>query len=61
MIKKLPAVQETLDTRVLSLGQEDPLKKDSQSSIFAWRIPWTRILKGYGPQDCKEPDLTEVI
>ena len=49
MIKKLPAVQETLDIWVLSLGQEDPLKKDSQSSIFAWRIPWTRILKGYGP------------
>ena len=36
-----PAV---LETRVLSLGQEDPLKKEvaTHSSILAWRIPWTQ-------------------
>ena len=31
------------ETRVQSLGWEDPLEKrmTTQSSIFAWRIPWT--------------------
>ena len=31
------------ETRVLSLGQEDPLEKEmeSDSSILAWEIPWT--------------------
>ena len=40
MVKRLPAMQET---RVQSLGQEDPLEKDmaTHSSILAWRIPWT--------------------
>ena len=31
------------ETRVQSLGQEDPLEKEmaTHSSILAWRIPWT--------------------
>ena len=39
-LKHQPAMQETW---VLSLGQEDPLEKEmaTQSSILAWRIPWT--------------------
>ena len=39
MAKNLPAMQET---RVQSLGQEDPLEKATavRSSILAWRIPW---------------------
>ena len=39
MVKNLPAMQET---RVLSLGREDPLEKGmaTHSSILAWRIPW---------------------
>ena len=38
MVKNLPAKQET---RVQSLGQEDPLEKEiaTHSSILAWRIP----------------------
>ena len=34
---------ETLETRVQSLGQEDPLEEEMviHSSILAWRIPWT--------------------
>ena len=38
-VKNLPAMQET---RVLSLGWEDPLEKEiiTHSSILAWRIPW---------------------
>ena len=40
MVKNLPTVQKT---RVLSLGQEDPLEKGMAAnfSILAWRIPWT--------------------
>ena len=40
LVKNLPAVQET---RVQSLGQEDPLEKEmaNHSSILAWRILWT--------------------
>ena len=39
MVKRLPAMQET---RVRSLGQEDPLEKEmaTHSSILAWKIPW---------------------
>ena len=40
MVKRLPTIQET---RVQSLGQEDPLEKEmaTHSSILAWKIPWT--------------------
>ena len=39
-VKHLSAM---LETRVQSLGQEDPLEKEmaTHSSILAWRIPWT--------------------
>ena len=39
-VKNPPAMQET---RVQSLGQEDPLEKGmaTHSSTLAWRIPWT--------------------
>ena len=39
IVKNLPAMQET---RVCSLGQEDPLEKGmaTHSSTLAWRIPW---------------------
>ena len=38
-LKRLPAMRET---RVRSLGQEDPLEKEmaTHSSTLAWRIPW---------------------
>ena len=40
MVKNPPAVQET---RVQSLGQEDPLEKGlaTHFSMLVWRIPWT--------------------
>ena len=40
MIKNLPAMQET---RVQSLGWEDPLEKGmaTHSRILVWRISWT--------------------
>ena len=35
--------QETQETRIRSLGQEDPLEEEmaTHSSILAWEIPWT--------------------
>ena len=41
-LKHPPAMQETQETWVLSLGLEDPLAKEMaiHSSILAWRIPW---------------------
>ena len=38
-LKRLPPMQET---RVQSLGWEDPLEKEmvTHSSILAWKIPW---------------------
>ena len=53
MVKNLPAMQET---RVQSVGQEDPLENGmaTHSSIPAWRIPWTEesgtILKEISPE-----------
>ena len=42
-VKKLPGMQEMQETRVQSLGQEDPLEEGmaTHSSILTWRIPWT--------------------
>ena len=36
-------MQETKETWVRSLGQEDPLQEGmpTHSSILAWEIPWT--------------------
>ena len=44
-IKNLPAMQET---RVPSLGREDPLEKrmGTHSSILAEKTPWTEKLGG---------------
>ena len=40
LVKNPPAMQET---RVCSLGWEDPLEKGkaTHSCVLAWRIPWT--------------------
>ena len=45
MVKNLPVMQET---RVRTLGQEDPLEKEmaTHSSILAWEIPWTEEPEG---------------
>ena len=47
LVKNLPAMQET---RVRSLGWEDPLEKEmaTHSSTLAWRISWTE--EPGGPQ-----------
>ena len=42
-VRNLPAMQETQETWVRPLGQEDSLEEGmaAHSSILAWRIPWT--------------------
>ena len=46
------------NTRVRSLGQDDPLKEGmaTHSSILAGKIPWKRSLADYNPWGCKESD-----
>jgi len=48
LVKKLPAMQETQEMWVQSLGWEDPLEKGmaTHSSILAWEIPWTEEPNG---------------
>ena len=41
VVKNLSAKQEMQEIRIWSLGWEDPLEEEMQSSILAWRIPWT--------------------
>ena len=43
VVKNLPAMQESQEMRVQSLGQEGPLEKKmaTHSNILAWEIPWT--------------------
>ena len=42
-VKNPLSMQETQETWLPSLGQEDPLEKEmaTHSNILAWRIPWT--------------------
>ena len=60
-IKRLPPMRET---QVRSLGWEDPLEKEmaTQSSILAWRIPWTKEpgrLQSMGLQRIRHDLLTK--
>ena len=43
VVKNLPAMQETQEMWIWSLGREDPLeeKMATHSSILAWKILWT--------------------
>ena len=47
--KNPPAMQETQEIRVQSLGREDPLEEGmaTHSSILAWKIPWTEETDGF--------------
>jgi len=60
MVRNLPAMQET---RVQSLGQEDPLEKGmaTYSSVLAWRIPWIEEPGGLKSMGHKELDTTEYL
>ena len=61
MVKNLPAMQET---RVRSLGGEDPLEKGTAtySSILAWKIPWTEKPAGsMGSQRVRHDRVTNTF
>ena len=57
MVKRLPAMQETW---VRSLGREDPLEKEvaTQSTILAWKIPWTEKPDRLQSMGCRKSDMT---
>ena len=57
-IKNLPAIWET---QVLSFSWEDPLEEGMaiHSSIFAWKIPWTKEPGGLESIGSTESDTTE--
>ena len=59
MVKNPPEMWETW---VPSLGWEDPLEEGmaTQSSILAWRVPWTEESTGLHSMGSKESDMTEV-
>ena len=52
-------------TRVQSLGREDPLEEEmvTQSTILAWKIPWTEDPGGLPTVHgvAKESDLIELL
>jgi len=54
-------MQEMLVTWIPSLSQEDPLEKAiaTNSSILAWKIPWTKEPGGLQSKGCKELDMTK--
>ena len=62
LVKNLPTMWET---RVHSLGREDPLEKEMvpHSNILAWRIPWTERpgrLQSIGSQSNTTEQLTHL-
>ena len=59
-VKNLPAVQET---RVQSLGREDPLEKGTEltSAFLPGEFHGRRSLVSYSPWGCKESDTAEQL
>ena len=51
----LPAMQETQEMRIQSLGWKDPLEEGTatHSSIIAWEICGLRSLVDYSPKGCR--------
>ena len=51
MVKNPRAMQETKETQIHSLGQEDPLEEGmaTHSDILAWRTPRQRSMVGHSP------------
>ena len=49
------------ETQVQSLSREDLLEQEmaTNSSILAWKIPWTEEPGGYSPYGRKGLDMTE--
>ena len=54
-------MQEKQEMQVQSLGEEDPLEKETatHSSILAWKTHGQRSLVGYSLKGRKESDMTD--
>ena len=61
MVKNLPAMQETQEMQVRSLGLEDPLEEEmaTHSSILPGKSHGQRSLVGYSLKGGRESDATE--
>ena len=53
VVKNSPAMLEPQEIWVQSLGREYTLMEGmaTQTSILAWRVPWTEEAGGYSPWD----------
>ena len=60
-VKDPPAVQETRETQVPSLGWEDPLEEEMAATpvFLPGDSHGQRGLAGHSPWGCKESDMTE--
>ena len=60
-VENLPAMQETQETQLRSLGQEDSLEEEmaTHSSILAGKIPWRGAWWASVHEGLKELDRTE--
>ena len=60
-VKSPPVMQKSEETRVWSLGQEDPLEEEmaTHSRILAWIMPWTEEPGGLQSMGVAESDPTE--
>jgi len=58
VVKNSPAMQQTQETWVQSLGWEDSLEKEIaiHPNIVAWKIPWTEEPRGL---QCMRSQRTE--
>ena len=56
-------MQETQETRVLSLGWEDPLSRECQPTLvfLPGKSHGQRSLVGYSPGGCQESDMIEQL
>ena len=57
-LKNLPAMQKTWETRIPSLGREDPLGQEgplvsTYSSVLAWESHGQRSLASYRPENLR--------
>ena len=61
-VKNPPAMQETKEIQVWSLGQEEPLEEEmaTHSNILAWKIPWTEEPAGLQSMG-SQGDMTEQL
>ena len=61
VVKNLPAKAGDIETRVQSLGREDPLEECTANPLLPGESYGQRSLAGYSPWGRKESDITEAV